>query len=63
MGNVAKAASKWFWIWISKFDERFTKNLNEERDEGYFLEVDVKHTKILHSFHDDLLFLPERMKI
>ena len=33
------------------------------RDEGYFLEVDVKYPKNLLSLHNDLPFLPERNKI
>ena len=28
----------------------------------FFLEVDVKYTKDLHDFHDNLPFLPERME-
>ena len=47
----------------SQFNEDFLKNYNEESDEGYFLEVDLKCTEILHELHDDFLFLPERMKI
>ena len=52
--------------WIkdtSQFNEDFIKNYNEESDEGYFLEVDVQYTEKLHELHNDLPFLPERMKI
>ena len=35
------------------------KSYNEESDEGYFLEADVQYLEI----HNDLRFLPERMKI
>ena len=52
--------------WIedtSQFNEDFIKNYNEENDEGYFLEVDVKYLEKLHELHNDLPFLPERMKI
>ena len=52
--------------WIqdtSQSNEDFIKNHNEETDEGYFLEVDVKYLEKLHEFHNDLSFLPERMKI
>ena len=52
--------------WIkdtSQFNEDFIKNYNEESDEGYFLEVDVQYLKKLHELHNDLPFLPERMKI
>ena len=52
--------------WIkdtSQFNEDFIKNYNEESDEGYFLEVDVHYLEKLYEFHNDLPFLPERMKI
>ena len=39
------------------------KKYNEERDEGYFLEVDVQYPEKLYELHNDLPFLPERMKI
>ena len=41
----------------------FIKNYNEESDEGYFLEVDVQCLEKLHELHNDLSFLPERIKI
>ena len=47
----------------SQFNEDFTKNYNEESDEGYFLEVDVQYLEKLHDLRNDLLFLSERMKI
>ena len=37
--------------------------MNEESDEGYFLEVDVQYLEKLRELHNDLPFLPERMKI
>ena len=48
---------------ISEFDESFIKNYNEESDEVYFLEGDVQYPESLHNLHNDLPFLPERMKI
>ena len=51
--------------WIkdtSQFNEDFIKNYNEKSDEGYFLEVVVQCLKNLHELHNDLPFLPERMK-
>ena len=46
-----------------QFNEDFIKNYNEESDEGYFLDVDVQYPEKLHELHNDLPFLPERMKI
>ena len=48
---------------ISKFNEDFIKNFDEDSDKGYILEVDVEYPKNLHNLHSDLPFLPERMKI
>ena len=51
--------------WIedtSKFNEGFMKNYNEESDEGYSVEVDIQYPENLHDFHNDLPFLPERIK-
>ena len=52
--------------WIkdtSKFNEDFIKNYNEESDERFFLEIDVEYPEILQKLHNDLLLLPELMKI
>ena len=51
------------WKKMSKFNEEFIKNYDEDSDKGYILEVDVKYPKNLHGLHEDLPFLPERMKI
>ena len=54
------------FAWIkdtSQFNEDFIKNCNEESDEGNFLKVDVQYLDKLHELHNDLPFLPERMKI
>ena len=32
----------------------------EEKDEGYFLKVDVQYPEKLHELYNDLLFLPEK---
>ena len=48
---------------ISEFNVDFIKNYNDGSDKGYFLEVDVQCSENLHSFHNVLPFLPERMKI
>ena len=52
--------------WIqetSQFNKDFIKNYNEKSDEGYFLEIDVKHPKKLNELHNELPFLLERKKI
>ena len=48
---------------ISEFDESFVKCYNEERDEGYFIEVGVDYLENLNYIHYDLPFLPKRMKV
>ena len=39
------------------------KNYDEDRDKRYILKVDVEYPKDLHDLHNDLPFLPERMRI
>ena len=48
---------------ISKFNKEFIKNYDEDSNKGYILEVNVKYPKKIHCLHEDLPFLPERMKI
>ena len=48
---------------ISIINEEFIKNYNENSYKGYILEVDVKYPKKLHDLHNDLPFLPKKMKI
>ena len=48
---------------LSKFNESFIKNYDENSDKEYLLEVDVEYPKKLFNFHRDLPFLPERKKI
>ena len=48
---------------VSKFDEEFVKNYDEDSNKGYIFVVDVEYPKDLHNLHSDLPFLSERMKI
>ena len=52
--------------WINKVEE-FTPEkiakLVKKDSKGYILEVDVDYPKELHKSHNELPFLPERMKI
>ena len=48
---------------LSKIDEDFIKNYDENSGEGYTLEVNVEYPKNLHDLHSDLPFLREKMKI
>ena len=65
LGNVVKASIKKFLVSndTSQFNENLIKNFHEESAEGYFLEVDVQYPENLHSLHNDLPFLQERMEI
>ena len=45
------------------FNEEFIKNYDEDSDKRYIFEVEIKYPKNLHGLHEDLPFLPERMKI
>ena len=47
---------------VSRFNEDFIKNYNENSDLGYFLQIDVEYTKKIFTSHKELPFLPERKK-
>ena len=56
--------SKFEWIEDSSpLNEEFIKSYNQESDEGYFLEVDVQCPEKSHELHNDLPFLPEKVKL
>ena len=48
---------------MSRTNEEFVKNYNENSSKGYILEVDVKYPKKVHDLHSDLPFLPKRIKL
>ena len=48
---------------LSKFDERFIKDYDENSNKRYVLEVDVEYPKMLFNLHSILSFLPKRNKI
>ena len=48
---------------LSKFNEDFIKNYDENGNIGYFLEVDIDYPKELFSIHKNLTFLPESKKV
>ena len=45
---------------VSKLNDSFIKNYNENNDEGYILEVDVEYRRQLFNLHKDFPFLPKR---
>ena len=48
---------------LSKFNENFMKNYDENSNKGYFLEVDIDYLKELFNLHKDLPFLPATKKV
>ena len=67
MGDVSKITSKCFkWVEksrLSRFNDIFFKNYNENSDKGYFLEVYINYPKELFNLYKDFPFLPERKKV
>ena len=42
---------------VSKFDEEFIKNYDEDSNTGYIFEVAIEYPNNLHNLHSDLPFL------
>ena len=42
---------------LSQFTEDMIKNLKDEQDEGFLLEVDLEYPEELHDKHDQVLVL------
>ena len=58
------AVNNFEWIkHTPQFNEDFIKSYNRKSDKGHFLKVDAQYTGKLHELHNDLPFLPDRMKI
>ena len=41
----------------------FIEDWNEDSNDGYFLKIDVQYSENVHNLHNDLPFLPRRIKI
>ena len=62
--SLSLPVSNFEWVEDTfQFNEDYVRSYDEGSDEGYFLQVDVQHLKNLHERHNNLLFLPEEMKI
>ena len=48
---------------MSKFNENFIKNYNEDSNIGDILEEDIEYSKRIANLHNDLPFSPKIMKI
>ena len=60
--KLATHGFKWVVDDVSMFTSDFIKNY-DNGDDGYTLEVDVEYPKELHNKHNELPFLPEKMKL
>ena len=62
--TISQKLNNFEWIEDTfQFNEDFIKSYNKESDEEYFFKVDVQYPEKLLELHNDLLFLPEKMKI
>ena len=53
------------WRYFSIFKDfiKIIKSYSDESDDRHFFEVSVQYPEKLHDLDNDLLFLPEKMKI
>ena len=49
--------------WVSTIEESDVMGYNNDSDVGYVLEVDVEYPKKLQKLHNELPFLPEKMRL
>ena len=62
--SLSLPVSNFEWIEDTfQFNEDYVRSYDEGSDEGYFLQVDVQYLKNFYERHNNLLFLPEEMKI
>ena len=64
--QISKVTYKWLFKSVdetSEFNEDVTKRYNDENDERYYIDIDVQYPENLHSLHNDLSFLHEKMKL
>ena len=60
--NLPVGGFKWVSD-VSRINEDFIKDYDENSDVGYLLKVDNEDSKELHDLHSDLPFLSKRIKI
>ena len=48
---------------VSRIDEDFIMNFEEDSNKGYIIEIDIEYPRELHKLHSNLPFFSERMKI
>ena len=66
IGTISQKLPLGGFKWVeerSQFNKDFLKCCNDDNDDGCLFEVDVQYSGNLHNLHNDLPFLPKRMKI
>ena len=49
--------------WLENVDELDVMSINEKREIGYFLEVDLEYPEELHELHNDYPLAPEKLVV